>query len=190
MTSGKVSCPPGPSRMSIPAARAASCTVPGTDLPRTRRSAMPQSRTRDLGIDGHTESKAVAYVTHEHGAAVTSLGTLGTRQGDRALRLRTRPSQAQALSWVSAAGPWGAWRSRDLTTPGPAGWVVAPSRMPHQAGARVTPARRAAGPQARRARAGDRPVVDVPTGAAAARRARPRARAATLRALQDAQWRR
>src|SRR6266516_3831115 len=130
MTSGKVSCLPGPSRVSIPAARAASCTVPGTDLPRTRRSAMPQSRTRDLGIDGHTESMAVAYVTHEHGAAVTSLGTLGTRQGDRALRLRTRPSQAQALSWVSAAGPWGAWRSRDLTTPGPAGWVVAPSRMP------------------------------------------------------------
>jgi hypothetical protein len=43
---------------------------------------MPQSRTIYVGMDGHNESIAVASVAQEHGAAVVSLGTVGTRQGD------------------------------------------------------------------------------------------------------------
>jgi hypothetical protein len=41
---------------------------------------MPQSSTLDIGMDVHQESIAIAYVAQDHGAKVTDLGPLGTRQ--------------------------------------------------------------------------------------------------------------
>ena len=43
---------------------------------------MTQSTTLYIGMDGHKESIAVAYVAQDHGAEVPSLGSIGTRQGD------------------------------------------------------------------------------------------------------------
>jgi hypothetical protein len=43
---------------------------------------MNQSSTLYIGMDVHKESIAVAYVTQDHGAEVTYLGTIGTRQCD------------------------------------------------------------------------------------------------------------
>jgi hypothetical protein len=43
---------------------------------------MHQSSTLYIGLDVHQESIAVAYIAQEHGAEVTSLGTMGTRQCD------------------------------------------------------------------------------------------------------------
>jgi hypothetical protein len=37
---------------------------------------MPQSSTLYVGLDVHKESIAVAYVAQDHGAEVTSLGTI------------------------------------------------------------------------------------------------------------------
>jgi hypothetical protein len=61
---------------------------------------------------------AVADVAPEHGAEVTSLGTIGTRQGDMDQLSRRRPSTATQRIGVYDAGPWGSWRSRDLTSTG------------------------------------------------------------------------
>ena len=151
---------------------------------------MSPSRTRCIGMAVHKETIAVASVAQEHGAAGTSLGTIGTRQGAIAPLLRPMPSQATHGRCLSAAGPCGDWRSRSCTTQGAAGWVVAPSRIPTTAGARVNTDRRAAGPRARLARSGDRPAVSVPPGAAAARRDRRRARAEALGDCTAATWRR
>ena len=73
---------------------------------------MSQSRTLFIGMDVHKDSMAVASVAQEHGAAVASLGTMGTRQGASAQRSRQRPSQAPHLLFVYAAGPGGSWLSR------------------------------------------------------------------------------
>ena len=40
---------------------------------------MPQSSTLYVGLDVHQESIAVADIAQEHGAEVTSFGTIGTR---------------------------------------------------------------------------------------------------------------
>jgi transposase len=69
-------------------------------------------------------------------------------------------------------------------------WGVAPSWIPHRAGARGTTDRREALPRARRMRSGDLTPVSGPAVDAAAIRALRRARAETLRALQAAQVRR
>ena len=103
---------------------------------------MSPSRTRCIGMAVHKETIAVASVAQEHGAAGTSLGTIGTRQGAIAPLLRPMPSQATHGRCLSAAGPCGDWRSRSCTTQGAAGWVVAPSRIPTTAGARVNTDRR------------------------------------------------
>jgi transposase len=132
---------------------------------------------------------AVADVAQEHGAEVTSLGAIGTRQGDSDQRLRKRPAQAIHRVCVSEAGPWGDWRSRDLTPKGHGCWVGAPSLLPNTAGARVNTDRRDASPVARRRRSGDVPPVSVPRVADAAIRARTRARADPIRALNAAQFR-
>jgi transposase len=76
---------------------------------------MSQSRTLFIGMEVHKETMAVAYVAQDHGAAVTSLGTIGTRQCDIAQRVRKRPSKATHLICVSAAGPCGSWLYRYLT---------------------------------------------------------------------------
>ena len=73
---------------------------------------MTQSRTLFLGLDGHKDTMAVAYIAQAHGAAVTSLGPLGTRQCAIDPRIRKRPSKATHLILVSEAGPCGSWLSR------------------------------------------------------------------------------
>ena len=150
---------------------------------------MAQSRTRWSGMDVHTDAMAVAYGAQDHGAEVASLGTMGTRQCAIDPRIRKRQSPAQHRVGISEAGPWGSWRSRSLRHQDADGGVGAPSRIPPQAGERGKTARRDAVPLARRARAGALTAVEVPQGEEAAMRALTRARADTLRARQDAQWR-
>jgi transposase len=133
---------------------------------------------------------AVAYIAHEHGAEVTSLGTLGTRPCDRDHLIRTLPSQGTPLVCVSEAGPCGAWRSRDRTPTGQVGWVVAPSRIPTTAGDRLTTDRRAAVPRARLRRSGALTPVYVPTVEDEAIRHLRRAREEALRDLKSATCRR
>jgi hypothetical protein len=70
---------------------------------------MSQSRTLFIGMDVHQDTIAVASVAQDHGAAVTSRGTMGTRQCDIDQRIRKMPSQATHLIFVSAAGPCGYW---------------------------------------------------------------------------------
>jgi transposase len=82
----------------------------------------------------HKETSAVAYVAQAHGAAVTSCGTIGPRQGAIDPLIRKRPSKAQHLMFIYEAGPWGSWLSRYLQKKGDDGWVVAPSLLPKQAG--------------------------------------------------------
>jgi transposase len=151
---------------------------------------MPQSSPLDSGMDVHQESIAVAYVAQDHGAEVTSLGPIGTRQADLDHRIRTLPSTAHHLVFVSDAGPCGYWLSRDLPKTGEAGWVVAPALMPHKAGDRVNTDRRDAGPLARLMRAGALTPVEVPEVEDEAIRDRSRAREDAIGALQAAKLRR
>jgi transposase len=103
---------------------------------------MPQSSTLYVGLDVHKESIAVAYVAQEHGAEVTSLGTIGTRQCALDHLIRKLPSKAKHLVFVYEAGPCGYWLYRDLTNKGYDCWVVAPSLIPKTAGDRVKTDRR------------------------------------------------
>ena len=68
---------------------------------------MQQSRTRYVGMDGHKASIAVASRAQDHGAAVVSLGTVGTRQGESDPLIRQRPSKSPPLVFVDEAGPCG-----------------------------------------------------------------------------------
>src|SRR5712691_5977945 len=121
----------------------------------TWRSAMPQSRTLYVGMDGHKESIAVAYVGQDHGAAVISLGTVGTRQCDIDKLIRHLQSKSKQLVFVYEAGPCGSWLYRYLTKKGYVCWVVAPSLIPKKAGDRVKTDRRDARQLARLMRSGD-----------------------------------
>jgi transposase len=132
---------------------------------------------------------AVADVTQQHGAEVTYLGTIGTRQCDIDQLLRKMPSKANYLVFVDEAGPCGSWLSRYLTKKGHDGWVVAPSLMPKKAGDRVKTDRRDAVPLARLARSGDLPVVSDPKVEDEALRDLTRARADTISVLKDAKFR-
>src|SRR5262245_19216505 len=161
-----------------------------TATPNMRRSPLSPSRPRFMGMEVHQETMAVASSAQDSGAALTSLGPLGTRQGDSDHRVRHMPSNATPRIVVAAAGPWGAWLARSLRTNDAACVRAAPSRRPLNARDPGTPNRRDAGPRARLARAGALPAVSVPTGDDAALRARSRARAAPRRALHDAQGRR
>jgi transposase len=131
----------------------------------------------------------VASIAEEHGAEVTSLGTIGTRQCDMDHLIRQRPSKAKPLVLVDEAGPCGSWLSRDLTKKGHVCWVVAPSRMPKKAGDRLHTDRRDAVPLARLMRSGDLTPVDVPTVEDAAMRDLTRAREDALRDLKSAKFR-
>src|ERR671937_1970159 len=159
------------------------------DPPRTRRSAMTQSTTLYVGLDVHTDSIAVAYVAQEHGAEVTYLGTIGTRQGDIDQLIRKMQSKATSLVFVYEAGPCGYWLYRYLTKKGHDCWVVAPSLVPKKAGDRVKTDRRDAMQLARLARSGDLTVVDVPKVDDEAIRDLTRAREDTLSDLKDAKFR-
>jgi transposase len=124
---------------------------------------MPESPTRYVGMDVHTESLAVAYVARAHDAQVMYLGTLSTRQADLAQLIRQLHSKTKHLVFVDEAGPCGDWLYRYLSKKGYVGWVVAPSLMPQKAADRVTTDRRDAVPWARFMRSGDRTPVYVPT---------------------------
>ena len=99
---------------------------------------MSQSRTLFIGMDVHKDAIAVAYVPQDHGAEVTYLGSIGTRQGDIDNLIRMMPSKAKHLLFVYEAGPCGYWLYRSLTTKGDDCWVVAPSLIPKKPGDRVT----------------------------------------------------
>ena len=140
-------------------------------------------------MDVPKDTIAVAYVAQAHGAEVTSLGTVGTRQCDIDQLIRKRPSTAKHLIVVYEAGPCGDWRDRYLRKNDDDCWVVAPSRLPKKAGDRVKTARRDAMPRARFARSGDRTAVDVPKVQEEAIRDLSRAREDAISDLKDAKFR-
>jgi transposase len=150
---------------------------------------MPQSSTLYIGMDVHKASLAVAYVAQDHGAEVTALGPIGTRQADIDHLIRKLQSKANHLVFVYEAGPCGYWLYRDLTKKGSACWGVAPSLIPHKAGDRVQTDRRDAGPLARLMRSGDLTPVDVPAVADEAIRDLSRAREEAIGDLKAAKLR-
>jgi transposase len=119
---------------------------------------MAQSRTLCIGMDGPKDTIAVAYVAQDHGAEVTFRGTMGTRQCASEHLGRKRPSKATHLLVVYEAGPWGYWRSRDLTKKSDDCGGGAPSLIPQKPGDRVKTDRRDAAHLARLARSGDLPA--------------------------------
>jgi transposase len=70
---------------------------------------MSQSSTLFIGMDVHQETIAVAYVAQDHGAEVTFLGPIGTRQCDIDSLIRKMLSKANHLIFVYEAGPCGYW---------------------------------------------------------------------------------
>jgi transposase len=150
---------------------------------------MSQSTTLFIGMDVHQDSIAVASVAQDHGAEVTSLGTVGTRQYDIDHLVRKRPSKAKHLVFVDEAGPCGSWLSRYLTQTGDHCCVVAPSLIPKQSGDRVTTDRRDAAQLARLRRSGDLTPVYVPTIEDEAIRDLSRAREDTIGDLKAAKFR-
>jgi transposase len=139
-------------------------------------------------MDVHQEASAVAAVAQAYGAAVVTLGTLGTRQCTIAQRIRPLQSQSTPLGFVYAAGPCGSWLSRSLTKKG-SGGGGAPSLIPKKAGDRVKTDRRDALQLARLMRSGDLTPVYVPQVADEAIRDLSRAREDALRDLKTAKHR-
>jgi transposase len=150
---------------------------------------MTHTNTLYIGLDVHKESIAVAYVAHDHGAEVTYLGTLGTRQCDIDQLIRQLQSKCQHLVFVYEAGPCGYWLYRSLTTKGYECWVVAPTLIPKKAGDRVKTDRRDAVQLARLMRSGDLTSVYVPQVEDEAIRDLSRAREDTIRDLKAAEFR-
>jgi transposase len=150
---------------------------------------MPQSSTLYVGLDVHKESIAVAYVAQDHGAEVTYLGTIGTRQCDIDNLIRKMQSKAKHLFFVYEAGPCGYWLYRYLTRKGYTCWVVAPSLIPKKSGDRVKTDRRDAVALARLMRSGDLTPVYVPSVEDEAMRDLSRAREDTLSDLKAAKFR-
>jgi transposase len=150
---------------------------------------MSQSSTLYIGMDVHKDSIAVAYVAQEHGAEVTYLGTIGTRQCDIDHLIRKMPSKATHLIFVYEAGPCGYWLYRYLTQKGHHCWVVAPSLIPKKAGDRVKTDRRDAVQLARLLRSGDLTPVYVPSVEDEAIRDLSRAREDAMQDLKAAKFR-
>ena len=150
---------------------------------------MSQSSTLFIGMDVHKDSIAVAYVAQDHGAEVTYLGAIGTRQGDIDQMIRKMQSKAKHLIFVYEAGPCGSWLYRYLTKKGYDCWVVAPSLIPQKAGDRVNTDRRDAVQLARLARSGDLTAVYVPQVEDEAIRDLSRAREDTIGDLKAAKFR-
>jgi transposase len=70
---------------------------------------MADSSTLFVGLDGHKETIAVAYVGEEPEAEVVSLGPLGTRQSDIDKLIRKLQGKGKPLPLVYEAGPCGYW---------------------------------------------------------------------------------
>jgi transposase len=117
---------------------------------------------------------------------VVFLGTIGTHQRAIDTRVQQLSSQAPQLVCVYEAGPCGSWRCRDRTKKHLICWVVAPARIPKQAGDRVNTDRRDAPPLARLRRAGELTPVAGPAVADEALRALARAREEAIRARKAA----
>jgi transposase len=150
---------------------------------------MRQSSTLYIGMDVHKDTIAVAYVAQDHGAEVTFLGSIGTRQCDIDSLVRKLQSKAKHLVFVDEAGPCGYWLSRYLTKKGHRCLVVAPSLIPKKAGDRVKTDRRDAVQLARLMRSGDLTRVSVPTVDEEAIRALARAREDAIHDLKTAKFR-
>jgi transposase len=150
---------------------------------------MHQSSTLYIGLDVHQEAIAVAYVAQDHGAEVTYLGTIGTRQCDIDQLVRKLQSKAKPLVFVYEAGPCGYWLYRYLTKKGDQCWVVAPALIPKKAGDRVKTDRRDAVQLARLMRSGDLTPVYVPKVEDEAIRDLTRAREDTIGDLKAAKFR-
>jgi transposase len=150
---------------------------------------MSQSSTLFVGMDVHKDAIAVAYVPQDHGAEVTYLGAIGTRQTDIDQMIRKMQSKAKHLIFIYEAGPCGYWLYRYLTKKGYDCWVVAPSLIPKKPGDRVKTDRRDAVQLARLARSGDLTVVYVPKVEDEAIRDLTRAREDTISDLKDAKFR-
>jgi transposase len=150
---------------------------------------MSQSSTLFIGMDVHKDSIAVAYVAQDHGAEITYLGAIGTRQGDLDQMIRTMQSKAKHLIFVYEAGPCGYWLYRYLMKKGHDCWVVAPSLIPKKPGDRVKTDRRDAVQLARLARSGDLTAVYVPKVEDEAIRDLTRAREDARSDLKDAKFR-
>src|SRR5262245_18002780 len=155
----------------------------------SRMSTIYQSTALFIGIDGHKDSIAVAYIAQDHGDEVTYLGTISTRQCDIDQLIRKMQSKAKHLIFVYEAGPCGYWLYRYLTKKGYDCWVVAPSLIPKKAGDRVKTDRRDAVQLARLARSGDLTAVYVPKVEDEAIRDLTRAREDALSDLKDAKFR-
>jgi transposase len=150
---------------------------------------MRHSSPLDVGLDVHQASIAVAYAPEERAAEVVFLGPIGTRQCDIDTRVRQRTSTATPLVCVYEAGPCGYWLDRDRTKTHLRCGVVAPARVPKQAGDRVKTARRDAIPLARLRRSGALTPVDVPAVEDKALRDLARAREEAIRDRQAAKHR-
>jgi transposase len=150
---------------------------------------MDQSSTLYVGLDVHKDSIADAYVAQDHGAEVTYLGAIGTRQADIDHLVRKLQSKAQHLVFVYEAGPCGYWLYRYLSKTGYNCWVVAPSLIPKKAGDRVNTDRRDALQLARLMRSGDLTRVYVPTVDDEAIRDLTRAREDAINDLKAAKFR-
>jgi transposase len=150
---------------------------------------MSQSSTLYIGLDVHQEAIAVAFVAQDHGAEVSYLGTIGTRQCDIDPLIRKLQSKAKQLVFVYEAGPCGYWLYRYLTNKGHVCRVVAPSLIPKKAGNRVKTDRRDAVQLARLMRSGDLTPVYVPTVEDEAIRDLTRAREDTIGDLKAAKFR-
>ena len=151
---------------------------------------MTHPPTLDIGLDVQQESIAVASVAQDHGAEVTDLGTIGTRQCDLDQLVRTRHSQRTPLVLVYDAGPCGYWLYRYLRKNGDECWVVAPSLRPNKAGDRVNTDRRDAVQLARLRRSGALTAVSGPQVEDDAIRELRRARDDTSQARKAATCRR
>jgi transposase len=150
---------------------------------------MSQSTRLFIGMDVHKDSIAVAYVAQDHGAEVTYLGTIGTRQSDIDNLVRKLQSKAKHLVFVYEAGPCGSWLYRYLTQKGYHCCVVAPSLIPKKSGDRVKTDRRDAVQLARLMRSGDLTPVYGPTVEDEAIRELTRAREDTSGDLKAAKFR-
>jgi len=150
---------------------------------------MAQSSTLFIGIDVHKDTIAVAYVAHDHGAEVPSLGTIGTRRCDLDQLVRKMQAKATHLIFVYEAGPCGYWLYRYLMKKGSDCWVVAPSLIPQKPGDRVKTDRRDAVQLARLARSGALTAVYVPTVEDEAIRDLTRAREDAISDCKDAKFR-
>jgi len=150
---------------------------------------MSQSSTLFVGMDVHKDSIAVAYVSQDHGAEVTYLGAIGTRQCDIDQMIRKMQAKARHLIFIYEAGPCGYWLYRYLTKKDYDCWVVAPSLIPRKPGDRVKTDRRDAVQLARLARSGDLTVVYVPKVEDEAIRDLARAREDTISDLKSAKFR-